>query len=152
MKRFTLCVICVKRYILLAPKLRGMGKGKLNAPGGKVEGAETDAKTCVRESLEELGIRPISLRKRGILKCAFVGNPKIFEICVFSASRYEGTPQATEEMGKPEFVSIRNIPYGKMWPADKYWLPLLLSGKSFEGEFQYQDENTLISHRIRVVN
>jgi hypothetical protein len=32
---------------------------------------------------------------------------------------------------------------------DKYWLPLFLRGKSFEGRFQFLDNDNLLHHEVR---
>jgi 8-oxo-dGTP diphosphatase len=49
--------------ILLSPRLKKYGRGKLALPGGHVEWMETFVDTAVREVLEETGIR---LSKRGV--------------------------------------------------------------------------------------
>ena len=151
MKRFTLCVIHHRKLILLALKLKGMGTGKLSFPGGKIEGNETDEMACVRESLQELSIEPCFPQARGVLRCSFVGSPEDLEIRVFSASRFNGTPQGSDELGMPSWFSALHPPYDKMWAADEHWLPALLRGQNFVGEFTYQNENTLLSQKVEVV-
>ena len=38
-----------------------------------------------------------------------------------------------------------------MWADDRLWLPTLLRGDSFEGEFLFQGHDTIIEHTLRVV-
>ena len=42
---------------------------------------------------------------------------------------------------RPKWFHIDKIPYNQMWSGDKYWLPLLLNGKFFRGEFYFNLEN-----------
>jgi hypothetical protein len=51
---------------------------------------------------------------------------------------------------KPKWFKIQEIPFDQMWPDDKYWLPLLLKGKNFEGEFHF-DGRKLIDYQIREI-
>jgi hypothetical protein len=50
----------------------------------------------------------------------------------------------------PKWFKIEEIPFDKMWPDDKYWLPILLKGENFEGEFHF-DDRKLIDYQIREV-
>jgi hypothetical protein len=47
----------------------------------------------------------------------------------------------SEEM-KPEWFSYTNIPFESMWPDDKYWIPIMLKGKSFIGRFDFAEVNS----------
>ena len=42
--------------VLLIRKKRGIGAGKINAPGGKIDPGETPAECAVRETREEVGL------------------------------------------------------------------------------------------------
>ncbi|MCX6765359.1 MAG: hypothetical protein NT136_00065 [Candidatus Moranbacteria bacterium] len=70
---------------------------------------------------------------------------------MFRISRFEGKPIETEEM-KPQWFSIDAIPYEHMWPDDPYWLPLLLSGKNFQGNFKFGRENKILKQAVREVD
>jgi hypothetical protein len=50
---------------------------------------------------------------------------------------------------KPYWYNVSEIPYDKMWPDDKLWLPMALQGKSFMGRFDYEDDDTIIDYSIR---
>ena len=53
----TLLFIWKGDQLLLIRKKRGLGAGKINAPGGKIDPGETPLQAAERELLEELGVR-----------------------------------------------------------------------------------------------
>jgi len=77
-------------------------------------------------------------------------NVGVFLIHVFSANDFKGTPEESQEM-RPQWFSVTTIPYQDMWPDDKHWLPLLLGGKNFEGDFYFRDSDTLVRHTLKEV-
>ena len=127
-----------KKRILLGMKKRGFGKGRWNGFGGKVEKGEGIRQAAVRELAEEIDIKPKELELRGTL-IFYEADPQPLEVHIFLCTDYEGKPKETEEM-RPKWFSIERIPYQKMWPDDKYWLPMLLEGKEFKGKFYFQDQ------------
>ena len=50
----TLMFVIRDDEVLLIHKKRGLGKGKVNGPGGKLEAGETPAACAVRETEEEV--------------------------------------------------------------------------------------------------
>ena len=145
MKRIlTLCIIHNNTHILLGMKSRGFGEGRWNGFGGKVE------EGIKREVREECKIVMADVKKRGILNFSFRDKPEVLEVHVFSGSKFRGEPAETEEM-RPQWFRIEEIPYDQMWPDDRHWLPLLLSGKNFKGDFHFLDNNTLDRHTLREI-
>ena len=61
--RATLMFIRDGHEVLLMRKLRGIGAGKINAPGGKIEPGETPLEGAIRETQEELLVTPLKPRK-----------------------------------------------------------------------------------------
>ncbi|MEM9488228.1 MAG: NUDIX hydrolase, partial [Myxococcota bacterium] len=59
-----------------------------------------------------------------------------------------GQASETDE-AVPLWTAMDDIPYGEMWPDDRYWLPLVLTGSSVFGRFIY-DGDTLIDHMVTV--
>lgn len=149
-KVLTLCVIHNDTHVLLGMKKVGFGRGRWNGFGGKVERGESIEAAIARELEEEAKVESADMRKRGLLTFSFEGNPEVLEVHVFSGSAIEGVPQETEEM-RPQWFKISDIPYDTMWPDDRYWIPLLLSGKNFQGEFYFRDNKTLIKHNLKEV-
>jgi len=142
----TLCIIHKDSKILLGMKKRGFGAGFWNGFGGKVKEGESIEEAAKREIKEEIGVVPLDLKKMGILKFQFKGEPEILEVHVFSCSNFEGEIKETEEMA-PKWFKIEEIPFDQMWPDDKYWLPLLLEGKNFRGKFYFEGRK-LVDYQI----
>jgi len=144
----TLCIIQKDSRVLLGMKKRGFGKGWWNGFGGKVQDGESIESATVRETIEEVGIKPLHLKKAGILIFHFENNPHPQTAHVFISSTFEGEPTETDEM-KPQWFDIKEIPYKLMWPADIYWLPPALDGKIVHGEFHFSKTNKLIAHVVK---
>lgn len=45
-----------------------------------------------------------------------------------------------------------NIPYDKMFPDDKYWLPLILEGKKIRAYFEFDKDWNLLQKNIYDLN
>jgi len=133
--------------VLLGMKKRGFGEGRWNGFGGKVEEGETIEQAMQREMQEECGILLKDFDKRGVLEFEFQGQPEILQVHVFSAKDFEGDPIETEEM-RPQWFSVKEIPFAKMWPDDKHWFPLFLEGKNFKGRFLFQDHDTILEYTL----
>lgn len=137
--------------VLLGLKKRGFGVGKWNGFGGKVEAGETIEEATKREVLEEVGLRVENLEKIGILSFTFKQYPDDLEVYVFQTSEFFGQPKETEEM-QPRWFLFDSVPIKEMWADDPYWWPLFLAGRKFEGKFDYDDFETIISHDIKALD
>lgn len=137
----TLVFVIRDGKILLIHKKTGLGKGKINGPGGKVEPGETPEACAVRECREELGITVSSLRYGGQHRFQFVDGYSI-HVWVYRTSEFEGTPLETGE-AKPMWVSLDQIPYDRMWEDDRIWLPMLLRGERFQSRWIFDGDRML---------
>ncbi|MFV1988101.1 MAG: 8-oxo-dGTP diphosphatase [Gemmatimonadota bacterium] len=126
----TLLYVVRDERILLIAKKRGLGAGKLNGAGGKVDPGETHLEAAVREFEEELGATPLHPKKLGRVAFAVTSGDSIL-IHVYRADDLRGTPVETEE-AVPVWASVEDMPYDRMWEDDRYWLPLLLARRTFE--------------------
>lgn len=149
-KLLTLCVIHNNDRLLLGMKKKGFGEGKWNGFGGKVQEGESIEDAARREVTEEAGISVESLKKRGVIDFEFEGDPVILEVHVFSANEFKGEPRESEEM-KPRWFDIKKIPFESMWLDDRHWLPMLLSGKNFEGRFLFRGHDKILNYEVREV-
>lgn len=131
--------------VLLIHKKTGLGAGKINGPGGKLEPGETAIEAAVREVEEELLITPTGLEEMGELHFDFVDGLRL-HCTVFRGTGFEGTPTETRE-AKPEWFPIAEIPLDRMWADDRYWLPDMLAGKKFLAWFRFDDE-TMLSRKV----
>ncbi|MDP2926874.1 MAG: 8-oxo-dGTP diphosphatase [bacterium] len=148
MKRLlTLCIIYQQSKVLLGMKKRGFGAGRWNGFGGKVSPGETIEECVKRETREESGIEINEVAEVGIIEFEFKGNPEILEVHIFKSNNFSGEPIETEEM-KPEWFPVDKIPFEKMWPDDKYWLPLLLNGKKFRGKFVFDGSDNILRQEL----
>lgn len=144
----TLVFVVKDGRILLIRKKRGLGAGKVNGPGGRLEAGENPLDAAVREVQEELRVTPIGLAKRGELRFQFVDGYSI-HVHVFQAEDCEGTPEETDE-AIPLWTDVDAIPYDEMWADDQIWLPWMLQGKSFDGRFIF-DDDAMLDYRVEVV-
>jgi 8-oxo-dGTP diphosphatase len=133
-----LCFIFHHDQVLLIEKLRGLGKGKVNAPGGRLEAGETPLQAAIREVQEEVSVTPHNLSQLGHLKFAFVDGYNL-ECWVFRAEGHSGTPCESPE-AIPFWSPVSNLPYDRMWADDQYWLPYILEARKFRGEFVFDGE------------
>ncbi|MBW2241468.1 MAG: 8-oxo-dGTP diphosphatase [Deltaproteobacteria bacterium] len=143
----TLVFIVVEGRALLIRKKRGLGAGKINGPGGRLESGETPVQCAIREVEEELLITPQGLRKGGESRFQFVDGYSI-HVHVFQAAGYSGEPTETDE-AIPLWFDLENLPYEEMWEDDELWLPLLFAGSAFDGRFIFEGDR-MLDHRLEV--
>lgn len=135
----TLCYVVDGDEVLLIEQKRGIGEGNINGPGGKVEEQDDTIKeAAVREVEEEVGVTPENVEKVGEVDFIFGDNP-FHQLHVYITEEYTGEPQETEE-AVPEWIEIDEIPYNRMWPDDKYWMPIMFEGINFEAVFQFDGD------------
>ena len=120
--------------ILLIRKLRGLGRGLWNAPGGHVEVGETPEYAAIREFEEEVRCYPGTVESRGVIDFYMPDDSFSMRGFIFVTDDVKGEPQETEE-GIPRWWKIDEIPYGEMWMDDRIWLPHVLDGKTVTGCF-----------------
>lgn len=137
----TLMFIIRDGRILLIEKKRGIGAGKVNGPGGKIDPGETPLDCAVRETMEELHVHALQPRKMGELCFAMSDMPDI-HCHVFRAEHFTGTPTETDE-AVPLWTALADIPYERMWADDIFWLPQMIEGQTFRGRFVFSGESIL---------
>ena len=137
----TLVFVIRDGKILLIDKKTGLGKGKVNGPGGKVEKGESPEACAIRECGEELGITVSMLQYCGQHRFQFVDGLTI-HVWVYKTTEFEGTPTESAE-ARPLWVSLDKIPYDRMWEDDRIWLPMLLRGERFQGRWIFDGDRML---------
>lgn len=133
--------------VLLIRKKRGLGAGKVNAPGGRTEGDETIEDCAVREVQEELHVTPTRLDRRGELRFQFLDGYTLHVYVIF-ASAHDGTPRETDE-AEPLWTPIDAVPFDEMWEDDRFWLPHALAGHHVDGRFVF-DHHDMVDMDLRV--
>jgi mutator protein MutT len=138
--------------ICLAMKKRGFGKGRWNGSGGKVEKGETIEQAVVREIHEEIGVRASGLSKIAEIEFVFPEKPDWNQYMhTYFAREWEGDPSESEEM-RPRWFSVKNLPFDEMWPDDEYWVPKVLVGDIVRAAFEFNEDGSIISKKVRTVD
>ena len=101
-----------------------------------------------RELTEEAGIVATDLHRRGILSFWWSDQPgdPAWEVHVFGATSFTGTPVETDEMAPAWFeveaspAAVTGLPYDRMWADDPLWYPLMVGdlrdGRRPDGDLQ----------------
>lgn len=144
-ERATLLFVVKDGHILLIRKKRGLGAGKINGPGGRLEPGETPLEAAVRETREELGIEAVAPELRGELHFQFLDGYSL-HCSVFLSPDCVGEPIETDE-AIPLWTPLDAIPYHEMWEDDARWLPGVLEGGQFRGFFVFDGEK-MLSHSV----
>jgi 8-oxo-dGTP diphosphatase len=137
----TLVFVLLDGQILLIRKKRGLGAGKINGPGGRLEPGELPLDGAAREVREELRVIPTGLDQRGELRFQFVDGYAI-HVYVFRADGLIGEPMETDE-AIPIWSPIDALPFDEMWADDRLWLPPLIAGRVFQGRFLFDGDRML---------
>ncbi len=139
----TLMFIVAGDRVLLIRKKRGLGAGKVNGPGGRLEPGETPLAGAIRETEEEVCVTPEAPVESGELLFQFVDGYSL-HVFVFRATAFAGEPAETAE-AEPFWADVNAIPYDDMWVDDRIWLPVLLAGRRFRGTFVF-DGDAMLDH------
>jgi 8-oxo-dGTP diphosphatase len=142
-EKATLLFVLRDTQILLIHKKTGLGAGKINGPGGRVDPGETPREGAIREVQEELCVTPSGVREAGELFFQFADGYALHGV-VFTATGFTGTLCETHEAA-PLWTPVDAIPYEKMWADDALWLPMLLAGRGFRGFFIFSGDDMLDS-------
>lgn len=132
--------------ILLAMKKRGFGEGMWNGAGGKVKDGESVREAAVRETQEEIGVTPQLSEPHGTIDFTDPDGSR-WTVHVFRTETFGGEPGESEEM-RPQWFSVEDIPYDQCWDDDRYWLPLLISGKKFSARVVLGPNGKVAEHEI----
>lgn len=145
----TLVFVIRDGKILLIDKKTGLGKGKVNGPGGKLESGESPETCAVRECQEELGITVTNLEYCGQHRFQFVDGYSI-HVWVYCTSEFDGVPTESVE-ARPFWVPLDEIPYHQMWEDDSIWLPVMLRGEQFHGRWIFNGD-TMVDYELLTDN
>ncbi len=137
-QKTVLCFVFERDEVLLIEKKRGLGAGKVNGPGGKIDPGETALQAAVRETQEEIGVTPVDPHPCGELFFQFADG--LAQHCeVFRSEKAEGDLIETDE-AKAFWSRVSEVPYGRMWQDDEFWFPHMVEGRYFKGYFTFDDD------------
>lgn len=136
--RATLLFIFDGDRVLLIRKKRGLGAGKINGPGGKIDPGETPLECAIRETQEELGVTGLHAEEIGLLRFQFTDGLGL--LChVFRADAFTGEPVETDE-AIPLWTPLAAVPFDEMWSDDRMWFHHLIARRKFEGNFEFDGD------------
>lgn len=147
----TLCYVVKDGRILLGRKKMGLGTGRWNGFGGKVEPGESIEEAAAREVREESGVSVADLKRHGVLEFYINEFPQDIEVHIFMSGSLSGTTIETDEM-QPQWFALNQLPFDEMWEDDRYWMPLFLDGKKFRGNFHFTADHRLRHFSLRLVD
>jgi 8-oxo-dGTP diphosphatase len=131
-----------RREVLLIRKKRGLGAGKINGPGGKMDPGETSVECAVRETQEELGVTVLNPEKHGELWFEFTDGLKML-VDVYRATDHTGEAVETDE-AVPLWTPLEELPLEEMWADDRFWLKeLLMERARFTGRFAFNGDQMI---------
>jgi 8-oxo-dGTP pyrophosphatase MutT (NUDIX family) len=131
-------------------KKRGFWVGKYNWAGWKIQWDETIAEAAKRELQEEtwIDVALDRFKKIGYFHFYFRNKSEWDQnVTLYKVEWYTWEIEETEEM-KPEWFSIDEIPFDKMWEDDKYWMPRILKWEEVEYRFDFDENGKIIDHKL----
>jgi len=140
-ERATLLFVVEPDRMLLIRKKRGLGAGKINAPGGRLDPGETSLQAAIREVQEELHVTALDPVRRGDHSFQFLDGYKLY-VTVYTATEYTGTPTETDE-AIPLWANLDAVPYDEMWADDRFWIPVMLEGRNFATRSVFEGEEMI---------
>ena len=146
-EKAVLCFIIQGEEVLLIHKKTGLGAGKINAPGGRIEALESPLQAAIRETEEETGLTPQNPMQVADLSFVFT-NGYSLHTSVFLAHGFRGEAYETRE-ALPIWINRSQLPFSEMWQDDPYWVPYIFQNKFVTGYFIFE-EDTLLSHKTTV--
>ncbi len=137
--------------ILLALKKRGIGAGKWNGVGGKINPGETAQAAAIRECQEEVGLTPQNLIKMGEISFDLPSQDYNSQVELFLAQEWEGELVETEEM-RPQWFLVAAIPYDQMWADDREWLPIVLAGQKIRAYYTLGENEEVVESNVVIID
>ena len=130
MSKATLVFLITDTHILLAPKLKKVGAGKLNGYGGRVQQGESVLQAAVRELREESTVEAQAQDLHYVAHItAHETDKETWEIDVFLLRQWQGVAKATAEMGEPAWYPLKGIHRLNLNVADEEWMNTMIRGK-----------------------
>ena len=128
---------------LLIHKKRGLGAGKINAPGGRIEPGEiARGGGDPRDARGGLRRRPRPRRRRGHLRFQFTDGYALARATFSPPTPARASRTRPTRPSRSGLRSTR-IPFDAMWADDRLWIPLMLAGRPFRGRFVFDGERML---------
>ncbi len=141
-ERATLLFVRRNGQVLLIRKKRGLGAGKINGPGGRLDDGESPLQCAIREVQEELRVTPTNVpaaRRTGFSVC---GRLRFVRVRV-QRGRAVRASRRKRTRPTPIWTPLDAIPFDEMWADDRLWFPHLLNDRPFRGYFLFAGDEML---------
>lgn len=134
----------------------GLGENLIAGIGGKIGDSleiqnEPPDDAMDRETNEEIGVIVVEKREMGRVRFIFSHKPPDSkwnqDVRVYFITKWQGEPSETEST-KPEWFELGDLPWGRMWTDNQYWLPKVLSGQQVDAIFLFSDDNKIVEYRF----
>lgn len=133
--------------VLLGLKQRGFGKGRVVAPGGKIEPGESTVEAAVRELHEETALKANDETLEPVARVffRFPSRPLSDMDCtVFIAREFTGMAIASEELA-PAWYPVGHLPLAKMWDDSALWVSRILAGERFDAHVTLAEDSESVA-------
>lgn len=143
-------------HVLLARKMKKIGRGCWNGYGGGPEPSDADLEaTALRELAEESG--GLTATREGLRKVAIVdfhnrkhdGEEFTCRVHIFLLTQWQGEPSSTPEMQEPTWFPKLQLPLDELMLADPAWLPRVLDGDCLYAQAWYGPEQNLLERAVQ---
>ena len=155
MRNTSLWIIVKDDKIFLWRKKTWMATGVFNGVWGKQEWEESIETCMIREAREEIGIDVLEkdLEKVGVMRFYFKNTPHYNNEChVFMIHDFSWEIIESDEI-EPHWFELSDIPFQKMWEADKIWLwEVLQWSRNIEYTFYYDKDNGELSRQSEALD
>lgn len=131
--------------VLLIHKKRGLGQGKVNFPGGRLESGEDWLDAARRETMEEVGLHVGSLTECAEHQFQFADGYGL-RVRAFLAEHWSGNLISTPE-AEPFWCPRLSIPYPSMWADDPIWVPRVFEGFYVRARWFF-DQDRMLGSRV----
>jgi 8-oxo-dGTP diphosphatase len=151
MKLATLCYLKKnKKTLMIKTREDSVQRGIWNGLGGKFKEGESAEECCVREVLEESGLKVKDPQLKGFLSFPECYGQDDWYVFVFTATKFSGKLKHSNE-GKLEWIDDKKLLKLRLWGGDKIFLPLLKQKRFFTAKIVYDNSKgqmKLKSHKI----
>ena len=123
-------------------KKNDIHEGKWNGLGGKSEKGESPAECAIREVKEESGLIMNRVHFSGHITFPDFDGVNDWSVFIFTADDFSGEVIECDE-GNLFWKKKNEIMDLNLWPGDRAFLPLVMSGTLFSGKITY-DQGKLV--------